>query len=31
MKIKFNGKGNYTLKGKQAIHYLTVGGDVTVA
>jgi hypothetical protein len=31
MKIKFNGTGNYSLKGRQAIHYLTVGGDVTVA
>jgi hypothetical protein len=31
MKIKFTGKGVYTLKPEQASHELTVGGDVSVA
>ena len=31
MKIKFNGKGIYTLKGNQVTHFETVGGDVSVA
>ena len=31
MKIKFTGKGIYPLRAGQATHYLTVGGDVSVA
>lgn len=31
IRIKFTGKGNYTLKGTQAKYYITVGQDAMVA